>query len=90
MIDLVHKNEQMTDKTDIERNETSQALAVQVALLRNQKLRTRTRYNSQKLEYGKLLYLSNEKNPKTIYSGFTPLLHSILMIDDLSKKYDLI
>ena len=90
VIDLVHKNEQITDKTDIERNETSQALAVQVALLRNQQLRTRTRYNSQKLEYGKLLDLSNDKNLKTIYSGFTPLLHSILMIDDLSKRYDLI
>lgn len=90
VIDLVHKNEKLSDKDDLEYEETSQALAIQVALLRNQQFRTTMRYNNQKLEYGKLLDRSNDENVKTIYSGYTPLLHSILMIDDLSKKYDLI
>jgi hypothetical protein len=89
VIDMIHKNEQNTDKKDINEIEKSQALAIRVILIRNERYRKIMKYNSQKIDYGKLLDYSKEES-KMIYSDFAPLLHSILAVDELSKKYNLI
>lgn len=89
VISLIHKNEQDLDKRDIEMSGKMNVLLEKLVLIKNNKFREAIKYNEQKNNYGKL-FMDSDYDSTRNHSPFTFILHRILAVSDLQRKYTLI
>lgn len=89
VIKYAHKNEKDDDKKDISSENERNKMITKVKSLKENKIRELLKYNKQKYEYQQLF---DKLDYETLqdYSPHTNLLHMILCIDDLERKYNLI
>ena len=89
VLQYIQKNEVKMDQEETSGEQKRAELKRKIRNLKYNKLRHLLKYNSQKLEYEKM-FESMNFDELQYYSPYTSLLHIILGIDDLERKYSLI
>ena len=89
VLQYIQKNEVKVDQEETSGEQKRAELKRKIRNLKYNKLRHLLKYNSQKLEYEKM-FESMNFDELQYYSPYTSLLHIILGIDDLERKYSLI
>uniref|UniRef100_A0A6C0KZ04 Uncharacterized protein n=1 Tax=viral metagenome TaxID=1070528 RepID=A0A6C0KZ04_9ZZZZ len=85
----IHQNEIKDDKDDISSETNRNRLKRKIRMIRYNKARTLLKYNKQKNDYEKMFENMNFDELKN-YSPYTNILHIILGVEDLERKYTLI
>tara|TARA_A100001011_G_scaffold400745_1_gene518245 strand:+ start:5588 stop:10879 length:5292 start_codon:yes stop_codon:yes gene_type:complete len=85
----IHQNEIKDDKEDISSETNRNRLKRKIQMIRYNKARNLLKYNKQKNDYEKMFENMNFDELKN-YSPYTNILHIILGVEDLERKYTLI
>ena len=89
VLQYVQKNEMKVDEEEVSGEMKRRNMKRKIGAMKHNKLKLLLKYNVQKQEYEKIFDSMNFDDMQ-YYSPYINLLHSILGIDDLGRKYSLI